>query len=159
MGNVSLDWLATGVGDSTPAAKQQSDHKYASIPHHAIIEQCGEVGVESEIAHLSLNSKWLEQKGLAPADMRYSHMPDDSMKPTIQEDSLIVVDGSSKLSGDGIYAIMYGHTLTIKRIQAELDGGLFIRNDNKIYSDEHVKAEDVSELSIVGKVIWVGGEI
>ena len=156
-GNVSLEWLATGFEEQHGV----NDIKgvYASIPRHTRLEDGEEVDVESDIASLSLSSKWLKQKGLAPVDMVYTRMPDDSMKPTIPEGGLVVIDGRGKLIGDGVYALMYGGTLTVKRLQTGFGGCLFIRNDNSKYGDQQIKPDDIPGLSIIGKVVWVGGEI
>lgn len=161
----SLEWVATGKGpmlvDEAPGpGEADSQHVYAPMPRHTKMKDGEEVDVESEITSLSLSRKWLESKGLSPSDMVYTRMHDDSMRPTIPEGGLIVIDASTdKIRGDGLYALIYADDLTVKRLQIDHSGGIWIRTDNTAYREEYIDKAGVPSLSIVGKVVWVGGEV
>jgi len=75
----------------------------------------------------------------------------DSMEPTLNSSNIIFVDKSVK-SGfrDGIYAFTTNHGLFVKRIQKRVDGKLDIISDNKDYSVQVMKSD---ELQVLGKVV------
>lgn len=131
------------------------------VARHIVTNEAGEeIDVPSEIARLSLSSAWLAERGVLPANLVYTRMPDDSMSPTVSPGAVVVIDATTDtLRGDGIYAFHHGNALPIKRLQVKFDGGLWIRSDNPAYRDEELTREEASSLNILGKAIWSGGEM
>jgi len=162
---ISIAWLVSGEGPMRIEGLVQpgiadSQRVYAPIPRLTRQVDGREEPVESEIASVSFDRKWLEDKGLSPTDLLYTRMQDDSMQPSISEGALVVVDSSTdKIKGDGLYALMHSGEIAVKRLQIEFGGGIWIRSDNSAYKEQYVKAEKCDALYIIGRVIWVGGEV
>ncbi len=160
---INANWVLTGegaiyIGGIDELDKTDHLHTYTSIPHHTRPGDADDL--KAAAINLSLSIKWLKHKGLSPTDVVYIGMADDSMMPTILEGDLVIIDTrTNKLSGDGIYALIYGGTLSVKRIQIGVDGCLMIHSDNGIYGKQRIKPDDVASLCIIGRVIWVGGEL
>jgi phage repressor protein C with HTH and peptisase S24 domain len=81
----------------------------------------------------------------------------DSMEPTLRQGDLVLVDSSQNRpqQQDGVYVIRTEGGLQVKRLQAEVSGGLVtMLSDNKAYEPQrHLKPEDVH---VLGRVIWLG---
>lgn len=80
----------------------------------------------------------------------------DSMEPTLRQGDLVLVDSSQNRpqQQDGVYVIRTEGGLQVKRLQAEVAGGLVtMLSDNKAYEPQrHLKPEDIQ---VVGRVIWL----
>lgn len=162
----NANWVLIGEGpmrmdELLQPGEMNAGRIYVPIPRYIKKQQSREVEVESEIASLALSRKWLEQKGLSPVDLVYMRMPDDSMQPTIHEGGVVVIDsGCDKLRGDGIYALHQQATITVKRLQPELaGGGVYVISDNPSYREQRLTPEQAAQLNIIGRVVWVGGEV
>ena len=81
----------------------------------------------------------------------------DSMEPTIQDDNIVFIDRDKMdTSKGGIFAIVTPTGLFIKRVQIRVDGAVDIISDNKDYP---VQTVDKQEITIIGKVIGMFGEV
>lgn len=156
---INANWLLTGRGamlikDVSTGCIETVDSVYVPIPRRNGVDSV------SEIVSLGLSRQWLMQVGTNPADLIYTHMQDDSMSPTIRENSLVVIDSSAdKLSGDAIYALMLDGNIVVKRIQLDFSGGVLICGDNATYKSQHLTKDSSARLNVLGKVIWTGGAI
>lgn len=86
----------------------------------------------------------------------------DSMKGTVNNGDPVFIDiGVTKIDGDGIYAILTGDRLAIKRIQTKVNGDLLVISDNKTYPPEAVSKKDFAEIRICGRVVhvWNGNSL
>lgn len=85
----------------------------------------------------------------------------DSMEPTFRNDDVVLLDMSQTniASVSGIYCVLYGGGLVVKRVDV-IPGErpkVRIRSDNKAaYDPIETDAEDVR---IIGRVIWRGGMV
>lgn len=149
------------LADLAKPGDVSSGRVYAPIPRHTIMGKDGvDIDVPSEVESLAFSLEWLAQRGLKPIDLTYIRMPDDSMAQTIRTGSVIVMDSSSnKFRGDGIYGLIHNGEIAVKRLQTNFGGGIYIRNDNPAYREQLLSDDQVSNLFIIGKAIWSGGEI
>jgi phage repressor protein C with HTH and peptisase S24 domain len=60
---------------------------------------------------------------------------------------------------DGIYVLRWDGGLVVKRLQRGFDGSYEIISDNPAYRPQHVPADRVGELRVIGRVAWIGHEI
>ena len=74
----------------------------------------------------------------------------DSMEPTIQDGSFIVIDITKNEKIDGIYAILLDNNVFIKRLQFNLDGTIKIISDNEKYE---AKLYDPKESQVFFKIL------
>lgn len=109
---------------------------------------------------LAFRKKWLSYRHLNPEQLRVVFAKGDSMEPTIHSGDSILVDTSIDSVKDGsIFVIALGGDLYAKRLQKRFDGGVDIISDNKDYMTQTVTAEELEQLQVIGKVVWVGKDI
>ena len=78
----------------------------------------------------------------------------DSMEPALEDGDTVIFDGNqSGIDGGGIFVIVVGERLAVKRLQLMHDGKIMIKSDNPAYNTEIVPADQVH---IKGRVIWYG---
>lgn len=173
--HVDADWILTGRGTPPLSAREESQTygadrggeigaEFALIPQYHVPVSAGGGTVverEPEITKLAFRKQWLRQKGLSPQDLIIIRITGDSMTPTIRDGSLVLVDTNiDHTKKDGIYVLMIDGHLVAKRLQRDLaGGGLFVRSDNPAYREQHLRPEEADRLHIIGKVVWVAGEI
>jgi len=83
----------------------------------------------------------------------------DSMQPTIRQGDLLLVARTSEIQDEGIYVMSIGDRLVVKRVQLTMDGGIRVTSDNPAYADEELRGQEISQLNIVGRVVWIGRSV
>lgn len=175
----SLDWLVTGHSpkevDTSPGriAEPMRDldqgHQPDELENLAFVAQLDVIasagaGYENirpyEIGALPFPKTWLQRLGLAEHHVRFIDCRGDSMEPTIMDGAICLVDiRFQQTRGDGIYVLIDGPNVRIKRIAVGWEGALRLISDNERYEAEQLAAPDAEALRIAGKVVWAGGEI
>lgn len=156
-GNVTLDWLGTGrgsaecglAGDESVAfydlqasagpgllpVDQQPPAQTIALPMAQIRRQTG--GVSTELCALLAEG--------------------DSMEPTIQSGALLLLDRASLQPREGVYVLLRGDDVLVKRIQPRGPNCLRLISDNTRYAPEDVSLDDASApVRLFGRVIWIG---
>lgn len=89
-----------------------------------------------------------------PENIKIIKAVGDSMKPTINPDDLVWIDISYKTpASDGLYLILIGRDLMIKRIQINpFDNSIIIKSDNPSYIS--FNQSDYRQVNVIGKVIY-----
>lgn len=85
----------------------------------------------------------------------------DSMYPTLQDGSLIVVKRINEFYGDGVYVFRINGQIMVKRLQFQPTKIIFKSDNTHLYEPWevlHKELEDI-DFQILGKVIWGGGKI
>ena len=176
--DVNIDWLATGSGSMRPSdtaepVKEPSPfvtvdcddfcEEFALIPgyHLAVSAGHGQLAQKEEIKrYLAFRRKWLKFRGLDIKSLAIVFAKGDSMEPTIQNGNSLLVDLSDKKLTEGsIFVLRFGDDLYAKRLQKHFNGGVKLISDNKEYDDLLVSPQEMEQLYIVGKVIWVGKDL
>ncbi|MDW7643407.1 MAG: helix-turn-helix transcriptional regulator [Desulfuromonadales bacterium] len=164
----SPQWLLTGEGPMLRAEAESTclhadgclNGDFLLVPHYNVSASAGGGAIiESEqvVDHLAFKRKWVREMGLQADRLALINAIGDSMRPTIQEGNLLLVDLNQLHVQDGaIYILMMNSTLIAKRLQRNIDGGIIVKSDNKDYSDLFVGPKDLGQLNIVGKVVWAG---
>lgn len=79
----------------------------------------------------------------------------DSMQPTIPDGSILVVDCSQTEVVNGcIYVLNVDDDLLVKRVRRRLDATIEIVSDNSMYPPESLLSEQLSQLRVVGRVVY-----
>lgn len=60
---------------------------------------------------------------------------------------------------EGVYALIDGKDVRIKRIGRGWEGKIVLISDNERYESETLAAPDAEALQIAGKIVWAGGKI
>lgn len=175
--NVSLEWLATGEGDKNHGKQEPTGteitstiincgdfkEEYALIPGYHVRVSTGYGALNSDDRvnqHLAFRRKWLQSRQLHEKDLAVVFATGDSMEPTIHNGNTILVDISDlQLKDSSIYVLRFGEELYAKRLQKRYDGSIELLSDNKEYKDQIVRADELDQLAIIGKVVWIGKDL
>jgi len=156
--NVSPQVLMSGGGKSgfVQSTVELEDGTIA-IPRFNACGSCGS-GVSNDneqmIGLVRVSLAWLQAK--CPT-IRAKHLEvitavGDSMMPTIRNLDFLFIDRSeNEVHGDGIYAVIYGGEVYVKRIQRQPDGSLLLISDNSRYPPILIPPDQLENVSIAGK--------
>jgi len=169
-GNVSVDWLAEGARLDVKATLDRMEMEgdmrplnddFVTVPRYDVRLAAGG-GAFNERARridvIPFTREFLQRKlgrntadGLAILEAR-----GDSMEPTIGDGDLVLVDRRQDGLEDGIMAFVRDDTAYVKRIRCLLDGVEIISDNRDVYEPLVVSRERLDELSIIGRVRWIG---
>ncbi len=139
------------------------NEEFALIPgyHISVSTGHGAFNGNSKITrHLAFRRKWLDYKQLTSCELAVVFAKGDSMEPTIHNNNTILVDLSDKKLSEGlIYVVRIGEELYAKRLQQYVDGSVMLISDNKEYIDQLLKPDELGQLEIIGKVVWIGKDL
>ncbi|MGO4286893.1 S24 family peptidase [Bosea sp. TAB14] len=113
-----------------------------------------------ELRRLPFSGALLAALGVKPANARFWTVHGDSMLPTIADGSIVLVDTSvNQVAGDGIYIVIVGNHLRIKRVARGWDNQVTLISDNPRYPTETLAPHEAQDLRIAGQVKWAGGKV
>lgn len=79
---------------------------------------------------------------------------DDEMTPTLKRYDLAIVDNGDKdIWRAGMFLVMVGDTLKVRRLSQKLDGSIEVSRDKTHYPDEVVPMDQMNKLKVIGRVI------
>ena len=83
----------------------------------------------------------------------------NSMEPELKDGDTVLVDQSkTEILAGAIYAIGIDDTVMVKRIE-KLPDKLVLISENERYSPTYLQGEEVNNVRILGKVIWICREV
>lgn len=163
-------WLAGETDDPSPIAPRTSaiealseeldlavlpelDIGYAMGGGTTIAERYEQTGI------VPFSRAWLRSmmRG-AVADLFVARGDGDSMEPTLKDGDIVLIDTSQQTvrAQDRIWAVVYGDLGMIKRVRRTPAGSYLLLSDNPTVPP--VECFD-GEMSVIGRVIWVGRRI
>ena len=113
-------------------------------------------GGEAAFDTFRFSRRWLEEQGLARAQLSAIRVEGDSMEPLLNDGDEILVDCSPRPFRDGIHVVRLGETLMVKRVASAGAGRLALLSQNFAYPPVEVAADEVA---IIGRVVWKGGRV
>ena len=134
---------------------------YVQVPHYDVAVSAGD-GCQW-VDHpnndpLVFRARWFQAKGVKPQDCRAIYVRGDSMAPTLNDGDTVLIDVShTQVRDDGIYALVYGGDLYIKRLFRIPGGGLELRSDNPRHVTREVTGAAITDVHILGEMIWRAG--
>lgn len=141
-----------------PASENMDDS--VSLPVLNVVGSAGggiTADDERVISRLPFSKTLLRELGVRPENCHFIRAKGDSMEPTIGDGAVVLIDTSRRKDReDGVYALMAGDDVRIKRLQFATFGGLTLMSDNPAYPDETFGRGEIDQIKIVGKVVWVG---
>ena len=141
---------------------------YVALPRYDVRAAAGAgqlVETEQVVDWIRFSRDWLRRTlGRGPQQLAMIEAAGDSMVPAIEDGDLLIIDlAEPKLNGDGIYVLAVDEAagIMVKRIEFMPLGGLVITSDNAQagYGRYEVASDEVGQLRIVGRVVWVGGRV
>jgi phage repressor protein C with HTH and peptisase S24 domain len=117
----------------------------------------GAVGA-AEIAFdaFRFSRRWLREQGLEPALLSSIRVLGDSMDPLLRDGDEILVDRTPRAFREGVHVVRLGEALHVKLLQAVPPGGMRLISKNPAYEPVEVAMSDVD---VVGRVVWKGGRL
>lgn len=138
-------------------------NEFALIPGYNVEVSAGAGAFpvsEQPSRRLAFRHKWLRYKGLSEKDLVLVFARGDSMEPTISDNNTLMIDTSQQELSDGaIYVIRVNSHLVVKRVQTLLNRDIMLISDNTAYHPETLKPEQLSDLRVIGKVVWIGKDL
>jgi phage repressor protein C with HTH and peptisase S24 domain len=154
---VSLDWLLTGQGSQSGAARKSAELAYIGeyVPPVAAPRSRRKPSKGSQ-GQIALMRNWLKQwLDVDPSDLAYVTVKGESMAPTLSDGDLVLLDRSdNRLEREGMYVLRQGATLRIRRVQRLVGDRYQAISDNPRYHPFTFRMN--SRMSVVGRVVWVG---
>lgn len=157
---VSLQWLATGDGPMFSAEPAPADFVY--IPRYELRAGAGNgqiIESENIKEFIAFRAEWVRARlRRNPAHLAVLEAFGDSMAPTIKDGDIMLVDTSEdRVRGNAIYVVRAGDEALVKRVELKLDGTLLVKSDNPSYETVALRADQIPDLRVLGKVVWTGG--
>ncbi len=155
------DWLETGVGQMFINKPGANESEFQNIPKVAARLCAGggsfEVGSEIE-GYYAFRKSWLRSKGLA-RKMVLMNIFGNSMEPEIKDGDTVLLDESQKdILAGALYAVGIEDTIMVKRIEKH-PNKLVLLSDNTVYSPIYLQNEEINNVRIIGKVVWICREL
>ena len=161
-GRATADRVADVLSQATGIVSAPTDpwDEYVRIPRYDITASAGAgslVDREMIVDHLAFRADWVRQNlAAAPDDLALISAQGDSMEPTIRSGDLLLVNTSiDQFRDDAIYVLRIVDQLVVKRVQRFLAGAVVVRSDNPAYVEETLSAEDIDNVAVAGRVVWI----
>jgi len=147
--------------------KPNEEPRYVAIPHLSAKFAAGSGASNNRADISSKNDKlfdagWVESLNVSAKELVIFDVVGNSMAPRIQDGDAVLVHADQKvLVDDAIYVLSKNDQFFLKRVRLNPIGGLTLVSDNPApdYPDIPVAEEDIKKLSIIGRVLWVGGAV
>lgn len=133
-----------------------------TIPHYQLAASAGGgalVEDESRTRRIYFAADWIRGELMAnPNDLFAIDIEGDSMEPELREGDTVLVDKTKvHLRRNGLYVLVIGDMLLVKRAELMPDGSIQIRSDNPKYTPYTIKPGEQEPFSVKGRVVWIIG--
>ncbi|MBT0669689.1 LexA family transcriptional regulator [Novosphingobium profundi] len=137
----------------------KGDSDWVAVPRLSLGASAGPGAVDSqEVAFDSLrfSARWLRAMGLRADRLAVIEVRGDSMEPTLRDGDEILVDRETRRLQDGICVVRLDDVVLVKRVEMGRSGRVYLRSDNPAY---RLIECAITDLSVIGRVVWKGGRI
>lgn len=159
--NLNPEWIERGTGKTHLNSPKQSETEFNIIPkvNARLSAGGGSFETESDIeGYYSFQRKWLLKKG-SPRKMVLMDIFGNSMEPELRDGDTVLIDMSkNEILAGAMYAIGVDDTVRVKRVE-KLPDKLVLISENNRYGSEYIQGDEINNVRILGKVIWVCREI
>jgi SOS-response transcriptional repressor LexA len=162
--SVSVEWL-TGRSDPPNMADTLGDG-FSFVRRYDVRASAGPGAmvpyedIDGSAQFVAFRTEWLHRIGVSSAHAEVLIAVGDSMEPTIRDGDLLLIDrGIDRVVDNGIYVLVLGGMVLVKRVQTRRDGSVVLLSDNQRYENEAVPAAELPDLKVEGRVRWFGRTI
>lgn len=109
--------------------------------------------------HMAVSVDMLRNLDVAPNKMVGVKASDDGMAGSINSSDQVLVDTTTTdvPSSGGVFAIVYGDDIVIRKIHKKPSGDLLLVCENKQYPEITATREEMQYIKIIGKVVYRSG--
>ncbi len=162
---VSATWILAGLGDPYVESRTNVVEGVPEVVHIQRYDVGAAAGagslVEAErgTGFYAFNRKWLDRRGLSPANLAVISVRGDSMEPDLCDNDLILLDRAQTSPRDGdIYVLRYSGHLFVKRVQLMPGNRVKLCSSNPLYDPITVangRTSDATteDLTFIGRVV------
>lgn len=154
-------WLETGRGrprrEPEPLPAEDDFERIPKV-RARLCAGAGSFETEGRVeGYYAFRSDWVRRKG-DPKRMVLMQVVGNSMEPELQDGDMVLIDESkTDVYAGGIYAVGVEDTVLVKRIE-KLPGQLVLHSDNTDYSPVRLSGDELMNVRIIGKVLWISRE-
>jgi phage repressor protein C with HTH and peptisase S24 domain len=155
-------WFGETSVKSKPATTGGDNIVYLKWYHETRLAAGSGITIEAdgEVKDLAFRADWLRQKGLSLETTVAVHADGPSMRPRIEDRDLLLVNTRAKEIVNGkVYAFTQGRKGRVKRLYRTASKSLRIVSDNPDFEPETLEPEKQSNITIIGRVVWIAGSI
>ncbi len=156
-----IQWVVSGERSQAEATPNRG--QFSFVPKLELEASAGNGSValtEHSDGMLAFRSEWLRRRGINPAAAAVLTAKGDSMEPTIRDGDTLLIDTSiDRVQDNGIYIVIIGGMVVVKRVHTARDGSVSLLSENAVYPAEVVPAKEVADLIFAGRVMWFGRAI
>jgi phage repressor protein C with HTH and peptisase S24 domain len=175
---VGVAWLAEGEGpapvfEAVSASKRRprapqpetsfDPARFVLLPKHPEAAAAGAATPPDPpvAGFIALRHDWVRSAcGVDPESLLLEIAAGDSMLPTIKDGDTLLVDTSDRAVGTfGVYVLEIAGQRLVKRVQRKHDGSLVLISDNPLYQPDVVARAEAERVTVIGRVVWLGGAI
>jgi phage repressor protein C with HTH and peptisase S24 domain len=115
----------------------------------------------SDSEFMALRHDWVRSIcGVEPGNLLMETAAGESMTPTIRDGNTLLIDTDDQTFRNfGIYVLEINGQRLVKRVQRKHDGSLVLISDNSAYQPDAVDKAAANDVTVVGRVVWVGGPV
>jgi phage repressor protein C with HTH and peptisase S24 domain len=157
--------MANSVGaEKAPHKVEQPLADYVAIPLYNGVKAAAGPGAIIEHEHpddmLMFKESWVRHElGARPKDLYLIRVSGDSMEPTLRAGDVILINRqATQPDREGVYILRMNGMLLVKRLQALPGGMIRVISDNAAFTSFDVTRGELDgeEMSVIGRVVWVG---
>ncbi len=138
-------------------------HGFSLIPMYDIKVSAGGGTFNHDatvLQQLAFRTDWITTHlELDPDVLAVVEATGDSMMPTINPRDTLLVDRSAHRLEDGLYVLAIDDRALVKRVQVLADGSVRLTSDNPVYTSEDIRDQELEQLTVVGRVVWIGRRV
>ncbi|QWC56029.1 transcriptional regulator [Erythrobacter sp. 3-20A1M] len=148
-----------GREENSYAGGGKADKSFVAIPRLGIAASAGPgqfAQGEKPFDHFGFSARWLRDNGFDPRMLSVLTVEGDSMEPLLRKGDEILVDRTPRPLRDAIHIVRMDDSLLVKRVALAGQGRITLLSENRAYPALEV---DLSEVEVVGRVVWKGGRL
>lgn len=151
------DWVESGKGKVFLKKSKDDDSLYKNVPKvKARLSPAGgsfEDRTEIE-GFYAFRNEWLQAKG-SSSKMVLMDIFGNSMEPELKDGDTILIDESqTDILAGAVYAVGIEDTIMVKRVEKH-PNKLVLLSDNQTYTPIFLQNQEIENVKIIGKVVWV----
>lgn len=159
---IPLEWMVTGRSMDRLSSSAHADAFDVPVQKLAFKVSAGggSLIVDEEASYIRFPRAVLDMVGLKPENARLTEGSGESMRPTINDGDLLLVDvslGAMQIVEGKVYIFSIGEEGYVKRLRKVGDRTLMVSDNREVFPEEIVP--DYLPMRVYGRVVWAGRKL